>query len=273
MKSLYNHLLRSAGAASDIAEMLYPVAGLGPVDDAGNVYAVCKEELQRLICFNLDFIRFKNEEQDFLNVLPEDLGLDLKEKVEREYQSFLDAIDIERMVRDSEAEVLGRVEQYAWTNGIKELPEALEMMMDNLSVCAGEYARMICPVDDAALVKAYKAALKTTLAERISGANSDDILIYRQELIDYLEKACTVRFYKMIQRYYSILACSSIFIDVRYKLAAVREYLAEMGVTGEDCAGVPAEYENVPGFVFTDMSETDPEKTLVRYCELKNDNR
>lgn len=106
MESLYQSLEKTSVSAAEVAEILYPVAGLGPVDDAGNIFAVCKDEMNKLIYASLDFIRFKNDKEEFLNELPEELGLNLKDRVEAEYQVFLDNLDMERMIADAEAGVL-----------------------------------------------------------------------------------------------------------------------------------------------------------------------
>ncbi len=218
MESLCQSSVKASATAAEVAEILYPVAGLGPVDDAGNIFTVCKEEMNKLIYASLDFVRFKNDKEEFLNVLPEELGLILKDRVETEYQAFLDNLDMEGMIADAEAGVLERAGQYASENVADILPEALEIMMSKLSACAGEYERMgDDSVDDTALVAAYEAARKNTLVERISDTNSKDILIYRQEMIEYLEKACAVRMYKFFERFYSILSCSSIFIELKHK--------------------------------------------------------
>lgn len=44
MKSKYDYLLQTSGSVSEVAEVLYPVSGLGPVGDAGNIYNLCKSE-------------------------------------------------------------------------------------------------------------------------------------------------------------------------------------------------------------------------------------
>lgn len=218
MESLYQSSENTCATAAEVAEILYPVAGLGPVDEAGNIYTVCKDQMNKLIYASLDFIRFKNDKEEFLDELPEELGLNLKDRVEAEYQAFLDNLELERMIADAEAGVFERARQYASENGVDVLPEALEIMMSNLAVCAGEYERMKDDfVDDAALVASYEAACKKTFAERISGANSKDILIYRQEMIEYLERACALRMYKFFERFYSVLSSSSVFIDLKHK--------------------------------------------------------
>lgn len=272
MNLQYHYLLQISGTVSDVAEMLYPVSGLGPVGDAARIYNLCIDEMRKLIYASLDFIRFKDNEGNFLNVIPEGLKLDIIEKIEAEYQAYLDGLDIQRMVADAESEVLGRVEYYAWHNGIRVLPEALERMTSNLARCAEEYDKMDDPVDDAGLLASYADALKNTLGERLGNANSDDILAYRLELVEYLEKTCSVRMYRFFERFFSILSCSSVFIDVRTKLENIREYLLKSGVTESENSILMDGLEGTYDTVFTDLVECDPEKTLERYSEIISKN-
>lgn len=108
MESLYQSSEKTCATAAEVAEILYPVAGFGPVDEAGNIYTVCKDEMNKLIYASLDFIRFKNDKEEFLDELPEELGLNLKDRVEAECQAFLDNLELERMIADAEAGVFER---------------------------------------------------------------------------------------------------------------------------------------------------------------------
>lgn len=273
MKSKYSNLLRASGSPSEVAEILYPSAGLGPVGKAGEIFKLCKAEIHKLVYHSLDFKSFKNERGEFLKVLPDNLGLELKERVEQEYQSFLDTLDMQQMIKVAESEVLHRIEVYAWNCGLIALPGAIQEMAANLSANSDEYDRMIGSTDESSLSASYEAAMKTTLAERISGTNSDDILIYRQELIEYLEKTCSVRMYEVFRRFFSILSCSNVFTDIKYKIMVIIDYLIEMGVCADDSEGVLAENDVVPGVVFTDFNEKSPEKALLKYFELSNNNK
>ena len=273
MESHYNFLLRTSDSAVDLAEILYPVAGLGPVGSAGEVYERCKSESRRLIYSYLDFAGFKDVEGKFLNTLPEGLQLQVVDKLVMEYQSFLNGFDMREMVENAENEVLERVEEYVWTKGLKDIPEALEMMMSNLYRCAMEYERLNAPVDNASLVAAYDVASKNTLTERLGGTNSNDILVYRQELIEYLEKVCASRMYALFERFFSILSSSSVFVDIRHKLKDMREYLLAGGFASPTQSEKTAEPVKVLGAVFTDLEERDPERTLKKYVALVNANR
>lgn len=160
----------------------------------------------------------------------------------------------------------------AWHKGIKVLPEALDKMMSNLTGCAEEYENMDVPVDDASLIASYEDALKHTLRERLSGTNSDDVLAYRLEMIEYLEKVCSVKMYRAFERFFSILACSSVFVEVKTKLENIREYLLRSGVTGQGTSCLKDRSEGPYEAVFTDLKEHDPEKTLKKFSELISNN-
>ena len=273
MKSYHQLLLNDSRFASDVAEILYPVAGYGPVGEARAVFERCKDLAHELIYARLDFAAFKNDEGDFLNVVPQGLGLDIREKVENEYQTFLDALDMAGMVAGAESEVLERVEEYAWLNGVNVLPEALEMMASNLSRCAGEYDRMTGQVEDKALMASYQRAMNNSLLERVTGTNSDDVLLYRQDMIEYLEKVCDVRMCRYFERFFSILASSSVFVDLKRKLEGIMTYLLESGIDEEVPSDALNDCKGAPGVVFTDLREKDPVKALKEYARILTDNQ
>lgn len=267
MKSPYSYLLQKDLHAGEAAEILYPVAGLGPVDDALQIYDLCRQEMHKLIYACMDYIRFKDEDGNFLTELPGDLHIEIRERILSEYRDFVEGIDLERMVKDAEASVLARVEQYAWNDGVMVLPDAIRMMMNNLDECAHEYERMQEEADDYRLQASYASAVRNTLAERLSKGNADDILVYRQDMIEYLEAACANIMYSLFERFFSILSCSSVFMTLRTKLEDIRSYL-ESHVDISACEAVPEELKGVRGVVFTDLSESDPKAALEEYIKL-----
>ncbi|MBR5299224.1 MAG: hypothetical protein IKU36_03115 [Bacteroidales bacterium] len=267
MKSPYSYLLQETRLAGEAAEILYPVTGLGPVDDASGIYDLCRLEIHKLIYACMDYIRFKDDDGNFVTELPGDLHIEIRERVLSEYKDFIDGMDLERMVRDAETSVLARVEHYAWNDGVMVLPDALRQMMNNLAECAHEYKRLQEEVDDARLLDSYASAVKNTLAERLSKGNADDILVYRQDMIEYLEMACANIMYSLFERFFSILSCSSVFMDVRTKLDDIRSYL-ESNVDTTASESVPEDQKGVRGVIFTDLSESDPKATLDQYIKL-----
>lgn len=66
MMDLYNHLLKAPGkSVSEIAEIIYGVAGTGPVDQALEVYDASGEMIGATIYSHLDFERFKSDDGKF----------------------------------------------------------------------------------------------------------------------------------------------------------------------------------------------------------------
>lgn len=271
MKSPYSYLLQSSQEVTDVAELLYPVLTVGPNDDARQIYKICKEKSAELIYSTLDFDRFKDEDGHFINILPAELGLDVKDRILDEYQSFLDAIDMEKMIRDSEQSILERVEEYAWNYGVMLLPEAMSIMMDNISRCASEYERMTGEADKSSLISSFVNASDNTLVERITGSNADDILIYRHDLIEYLEDACTSCLNRFLLRFFTILSCSSVLQSIHYKLDNVRAHLIGLGLSEEHSAPVPEDAKGVKGVLFTSLEDNNPTKILEDYLILLND--
>ena len=267
MKSPYSYLLQETRLAGEAAEILYPVTGLGPVDDASKIYDLCRQEMHKLIYAYMDYIRFKDDEGNFVTELPEDLHIEIRERILSEYRDFIDGMDLERMVRDAETSVLAKVEHYAWNDGVMVLPDALSQMMSNLAECAHEYERLQEEADDTRLQDSYASAAKNALAERLSKGNADDILVYRQDMIEYLEKVCANMMYSLIERFFAILSCSSVFMAVRTKLADISSYLkSNMDITVSE--PVPEDMKGVRGVIFTDLSESDPKVTLDEYTKL-----
>jgi hypothetical protein len=57
---------------------------------------------------------------------------------------------------------------------------------------------------------------------------------------------------------------------LKAKIEGIREYILGQGTVEENVAA--PEYAGVPGVVFTDLEETDPEKALGEYARLLNNN-
>lgn len=75
--------------------------------------------------------------------------------------------------------------------------------------CAEQYAKLQRPVDMSSVLQRYESAEIQTLGEKIFRTNSDDILLYRQGLMACVEDVCSNMMYAFIERFFSILSCSS----------------------------------------------------------------
>lgn len=265
MDKLYSYFLQSpAYPATEVADYLYDISGVGPVDEAALIYESCKQKIHDLIYGYLDLDDFKGEDGKFVNELPTKYDIDLVERIEAEYQEFIDGHDLNAMLLSAEDSILRRVEIYAWNHGLTVLPEAIDGALANISACSVQYHNMCEPVDSSALIQAHGEAYELTFIERISGKNADDILMYRQDLIEYLEKKCAVRMYEFFERFFSILSCSSVIMDIQMRLADMVAYLKDQGVAEVEKleTELPQDFFDRDIRVFTANTSSEPQDII-----------
>lgn len=275
MQTVYSYLLQEPSESfSETVDYLYDLRGTGPVDKALDIYNECRQKIHDVIYAYLPFDLNVGDVDDIPAVLKE-LDNEIRNKVLDDYQQFIDRFDIRDMIRDAEESILRRIECRVWNRGLKDLPEVIDAVMAGLADCAGQYARMQSSADPSALDGSLEKAAKVTFMEKLLDSNVDDVMIYRQNMIEYLEKMCSNRMYEFFERFFSILSCSSLLTDVRNRLSDVRDCLANGCACGQDILlqDVVERYEEVRKPVFTDMLLTGPEEVLAVFVGLlqKND--
>lgn len=258
MNLFFQYLLRNTTmSTAQTAEFLYPVAGYGPVDEAAEAFAELKECAHDVIYSALDMSFFKDDEGKFLNVLPSDLNPDMViDKVSSFFAGHVIPDDLEGLVRNEEHAVLVRMEQHIWKHGFNSLADAVALMLDNLQETSVEYARLQEQPDRTALDKSYEQASKCSLAEKVSKNNVDDILIYRQDMIEYLEKVLDNMLYAFWERFFNILSCSSVFADAQVRINEFVSRLVSLGIQPADDVPyqLPESLENTTDLIYMDMS-------------------
>lgn len=268
MEKLYSYFLQSpAYAPQQIASRLYDTYAVGPVDEAADVYESCKKKAHEVIYRHLDFASFKKD-GEFVNELPEKFDPQVTDVIEAEYQAYLDSLDMDAIILSAEESFLMRVEIHAWTHGLAGLPDAIRISLVSLTRCAGQYGNFCVTADDSLLLKSYEDAARQTLMERLSGRNHEDILIYRQDLIEYLELRCEARMYAFFERFFSILSSSNVITDVQNRLSAIVDLLKSKGVEPVECGDVelPEDFFDGEFRIFTRAGSSDPEAVLNEAC-------
>ena len=271
MNSLLSYLtMPTAKTVSQAAEELYSIAGLGPIDKASNTYNECKSQISAIIYNYLDFDRFKAEDGCFSRVIPDGLGIEVAGVIEAEYKAFLDQLPFHELINDAETSTLQRMESYAWRNGINILPEAIQQMIRNLVRTADQYTRMQESVDDSSLKKSFKDASACTLIESITGTNDNDVLVYRQDLIEYLEKRLANLMYSFFERFFNVLSCSTVFTDMETRFLSLIEYAKGQQTDSESIADliIPDDYLNGEHQVFTTSEEKTPEEIIASIASV-----
>lgn len=258
MNIFFQHLFRNASmSVAETAEFLYPVAGSGPVDDAAVMYVELKECAHSLIYKALDIEVFKDDKGNFLNVLPDEMNPDKVIKaVSSIYAECVDSVDVEKLVRSAEHSVLVRLEQQIWKHGFNSLAGAIDVMLKNLHDTSEQYVRLQEQPDRTAVDKSYADAVKCSLTEKVVKNNVDDILIYRQDMIEYLEKVCDNMMYSLWEKFFGILSCSSLFADAQSRINVFTARLASIGIQSTDDVAyqLPESLENTTDLIYMDMS-------------------
>ena len=270
MQTVYSYLLQEPSEPfQETVDYLYDLKGTGPVDKAQDIYKDCREKINDIIFSHLPF-HLHVEDEELLPTIPEELKFGKIDNILDDYQHYLDGYNMHEMIRNAEDAILKRVEMFVWKCGLRNLPEAMETMMSDIADCAGQYARMQSFVDPSVLNKAYEEAEKVTLIEKVFDNNADDVLAYRQELIEYLEKMCANKMYAFFESFFSILSCSSVLIDVKNRIADVRELLVETQASVQEIPVLDVMEHYMEGQipVFTDLSFSRPEDTLDAFVGI-----
>ena len=265
MESIVTYLITPAkGTVNQIAEEIYSIAGLGPLDKASDVYNESKSQISAIIYRHLDLDRFKTNEGTFSRTIPEGLGMEIIDVIETEFQTYLEQLQFLELINDAEISTMQRMESYAWKNGISILPEAIQQMTSNLAKTADQYSRMQENADDSSLKRSFEEASTCTLIESIVKTNDNDVLIYRQDMIEYLEKRLANLRYSFFERFFNVLSCSSVFTDMEMRFASILEYAKGQQIDSESIAGliIPEDYLNGAHQIFTTSEKRTPEEII-----------
>ena len=156
------------------------------------------------------------------------------------------------------------MEQHIWANGFTALPDAVAVMQQNLLRTSEQYARMQETSEKTDLETSYEDAIRISLAEKLVKSNVDDILIYRQDMIEYLEKVCNNIMYAFWERFFGILSSSSVFMDAQARIESFANHIASLGIQPTDNLSyqLPESLRNINELIFMDMS-TDPQSALA----------
>ena len=195
--------------AASLANYFYDVMAVGPVDNAAIIYESCRQKIGALIEERLNPDAFKDEDGRFYEKLPQYLEIGVIDRLVAEYQAYIDALDMAAIIAEAEDYILGRIDSARQENDEATISDAVAIMMKNLVRCAEQYARLQKPVDRSSVLQRYESAEVQTLGEKVFRTNSDDILLYRQELVRCVEDVCSNMMYAFVERFFSILSCSS----------------------------------------------------------------
>ena len=201
----YSLLQEDSLPAEAIAGKLYEVL------DLDNIAVGAEREIEQVCGRFLSFDNLKTG-GELSEELPEDFGPELKERIAGEFREYLDGLFTGELAATVTGRVVRRVELQCWSNGIVNMEGALELFQERLEKAAESYAHMASePLPEQELVEKYDRAREKTLMERIQKNNSDDIIEYRNALLEYSRRRCGNMLYSGMERLCRSIASAEVF--------------------------------------------------------------
>lgn len=205
-----------------IANKLWNVVDLSWLVDQG------QDTIEKL---NEKYLSFEKVEVDgeLSDELPEDLGYDIKDIIIRKFEEYLDSHSIDEISVKIVSEIERSIELQTWTNGIVNMPKAIEILVRRLCNSAKNYSRLhktTIPEDD--LIDKYSNAKKNTLFERIKGNNIYDILEYRSAMIEYVRVTCENLLHAKLKDVYNYIANNKVFEQLVSHFNSLYKYAMEL---------------------------------------------
>lgn len=205
-----------------IANKLWNVVDLSWLVDQG------QDTIEKL---NEKYLSFEKVEVDgeLSDELPEDLGYDIKDIIIRKFEEYLDSYSIDEISVKIVSDIERSIELQTWTNGIVNMPKAIEILVRRLCNSAKNYSRLhktTIPEDD--LIDKYSNAKKNTLFERIKGNNIYDILEYRSAMIEYVRVTCENLLHAKLQDVYNYIANNKVFEQLVSHFNSLYKYAMEL---------------------------------------------
>lgn len=218
----YSLLQEDSISAKEIADKLYGVVVLDPF------IAQCKQKIESLIGKYLSFEKVTVEGK-LSNTLSSDLDYDIKDRIVSEYKYALDSIPNENLVCDIVGSIVRCVELQTWSNGIVNMGKAISLLVGRLNDTSECYSGLyVAPVSENELQDKFKKAKENTFVERIQGNNIDDIIEYRNVLIEYVQVACENILYSKLEDIYSMIATNNVFVQLNDNFRYLSAYADEL---------------------------------------------
>lgn len=225
----YSLLQEDSLSAKGIAEKLYKTI------DFNQLLAQGKREIDILCDKYLSFETVKVNGK-LTNELPQCLNEEVKGKIIAEYQCYLDGCCTERVPEEMLKGVVKGIEQQAWSNGISNMQQAVCLFIERLKSVSQEYDALYSqPISEEELAEKFKQAKEKTFLERIQKNNVNDIIEYRNALVEYVKVNCQNMLYEKLNNIYHDVVNSAIWKHLQDNFAALSEYASTLKTSIVDC--------------------------------------
>ena len=225
----YSLLQEDSLPAKEIAEKLCSVIDLNWLIGQG------KQEIESLCNKHLSFEKVKVEGK-LSNELSQELGYDLKDMIIAEYQNYLDSHSTDEITTAIISKIERSIELQTWSNGIVNMQEAIKLLVERVKNSSRSYGNLYtAPISENVILEKFNKAKENTLLERIQGNNIDDIIEYRNALMEYVRVSCENMLYAKLKGVYGSIANDATFERLQSNFNDLSQYAQELKSTIVDC--------------------------------------
>ena len=126
-------------------------------------------------------------------------------------------------------QILHRIEQQAWSNGIIEMPTVVDLLQSKIYDMALSYGGLSVDVpSEEDLLQKYEEARKNTLLEKLRNNNIEDIVEYRNMLRVYVHARCMNMMYRKVRLFYERVGESNVFGQLRNNFESLLQFAEEL---------------------------------------------
>ena len=225
----YSLLQEDSLPAKEIAEKLYGVIDLNWLIGQG------KQEIESLCNKHLSFEKVKVEGK-LSNELSQELGYDLKDRMIAEYQNYLDSHSTDEITTAIISKIERSIELQTWSNGIVNMQEAIKLLVERVKNSSRSYGNLYtAPISENVILEKFNKAKENTLLERIQGNNIDDIIEYRNALMEYVRVSCENMLYAKLKEVCASIANDATFERLQSNFNDLSQYAQELKSSIVDC--------------------------------------
>ncbi len=186
---------------------------------------VHKNKLEELFDTYLSFNKMKEKNGHLSNELPDEFDLCITDKIIGLYKTHLDCHCNKDLTDTILRRVLTCIELQTWNHGICCMKEAIDLFAVKLRDTARDYIQIQkSPLSKEELTNAYQKAKENSFLEKIQDSNIEDIISYRNVLIECIRTECENYLYEKMKDIYLTLAAHHIFSEIQCNFSFLLNY-------------------------------------------------
>jgi len=195
-----------------------------------DLYLKLKGEIE-VVCEKYFSIELLKSDGRISNDMPVFFNLGTKAAALADFESIINNIDVQAIIKDVIGKISQAVEVECWHNGISEMCEAIRMVEQRFKNYAGDYRRMneTLEFNDDELDEKYEAAQNVSFMERMMDNNCDDILIFRAAMLLNTKAHCQEMCNNKIAMIYNELSGNKVFRDFEAYFALLSKHAEDFG--------------------------------------------